>query len=191
MKALMMMSVGLAAGLTAGCVALVPGVSSLVATPAVAPVQTASLPAWTPSLGATRVSGVVTAAPATVRVGYVSWVEQMNDGTVKGLLTFDLVNQKTATFDRVATPVGQNFSLELTPRASVAEGSYVVLAWDDVDKDGVYEGDQGEKRATEVYRVRGHVANRSLWTTEKFVITDKKQTIEYADQNGGLSFTFQ
>jgi hypothetical protein len=191
MKALMMVSAGLVAGLTAGCVALVPGVSSLVATPAVAPVQTASVPTWTPSLGGTRVSGTLNAAPADARVGYVSWVEQMADGTVKGLLTFDLVNEKKVTFDRIATPVSGGYSLDLTPRASVAEGSYVVLAWDDVDKDGVYEGDQGEKRATEVYRVRGHVTSRSLWMTEKFVITEKKQTIEYADQNGGLSFTFQ
>lgn len=187
----MMMTGGLVAGLTAGCVALVPGVSSLVAAPAAAPVQTASLPTWAPSLGGTKVSGTVTSAPATVRVGYVSWVEQMADGTVKGLLTFDLVNQKTVTFDRIATPVGSAYALDLTPRASVAEGSYVVLAWDDVDKDGVYEGEQGEKRATEVYRVRGHVTSRSFWTTEKFVITEKKQTIEYADPNGGLTFTFQ
>jgi hypothetical protein len=67
----------------------------------------------------------------------------------------------------------------------------VVFAWDDVNNNGIYEGDQGEKRAPEVYRVRGQATTRALWTTEKFVFTDRKLAIEYADQNGGLAFTFQ
>lgn len=143
------------------------------------------------SLGATKVSGSLTNATPNARVGYITWIELMQDGSVQGKLNFDLVQQKTVAFDKVVTPANSKFELDITPKPAVAEGTYVVFAWDDVNGNGVYEGDQGEKRAPEVYRVRGQSANRGTWTTEKFVFTDKKLAIEYADQNGGLAFTFQ
>lgn len=143
------------------------------------------------SLAPTKVSGSLTAAPAATRVGYITWIELMQDGSVQGRLNFDLVRDKTVPFDKATAPENNAFNLEVTPKPSVAEGTYVVFAWDDVNNNGIYEGDQGEKRAPEVYRVRGQATNRALWTTEKFVFTDRKLAIEYADQNGGLAFTFQ
>lgn len=141
-------------------------------------------------LEATQASGSLTNPPAKARVGYITWIELMQDGTVQGKLNFDLVRDKTVAFDKAADPVGGKFTLEVTPKPDVAEGTYVVFAWDDLNGNGIYEGDQGEKRAPEVYRMRGQAAGRSLWTTEKFVFTDQKLAIEYADQNGGLSFAF-
>jgi hypothetical protein len=143
------------------------------------------------SLAATKVSGSLTSAPTNARVGYITWIELMQDGSVQGKLNFDLVRDKTVPFDKAVQPANNKFELEITPKPNVAEGTYVVFAWDDVNGNGIFEGDQGEKRAPEVYRVRGQAANRGLWTTEKFVFTDKKLAIEYADQNGGLAFTFQ
>lgn len=175
MKKLVFLSALLIAGSTlAGCNAIV---------------LTTALP--TTSLTMTTVSGSLSAAPAATRVGYVTWIELMQDGSVQGRLNFDLVQDKTVPFDKAAVPVANKFSLEVTPKPSVAEGTYVLFAWDDVNNNGIYEGDQGEKRAPEVYRLRGQAANRVLWSTEKFVFTDRKLAIEYADQNGGLSFTFQ
>lgn len=138
----------------------------------------------------TQASGSLSNQPAKSRVGYITWIELMQDGTVQGKLNFDLVRDKTVAFDKVAEPVGGKFSLDVAPKPAVAEGTYVVFAWDDVNGNGIYEGDQGEKRAPEVYRLRGQSAGRSLWTTEKFVFTDQKLAIEYADQNGGLVFAF-
>ena len=71
----------------------------------------------------------------------------------------------------------------------MAEGTYVVFAWDDVNNNSIYEGTQNEKRAQEVYRVRGQATDRNLWTTEKFIFTDQKLSIDYADINS-LAFTF-
>ncbi|MFN3430682.1 MAG: hypothetical protein ACK46X_12090 [Candidatus Sericytochromatia bacterium] len=142
------------------------------------------------SLTATTVSGSLTNAPAAARVGYITWIELMQDGTVQGRLNFDLVRDKTVPFDKVSAPADNKFQIELSPKASVAEGTYVVFAWNDVNGNGIFEGDQGEVRAPEVYRVRGQATNKSLWTTEKFVFTDRKLAIEYADQNGGLAFVF-
>lgn len=138
----------------------------------------------------TTVSGTLTNAPGTTKVGHLAWIELLNDGTVKGQLNFDLVANKTVRFDKSMTPSGGTFSMEIAPSADVAEGTYVVIAWDDANGNGVYDGDQNEKRAQEVYRVRGQAANKSLWTTEKFVFTATKLAIEYANQEGGLAFTF-
>ena len=143
------------------------------------------------SLAATKVSGSLAAAPTNARVGYITWIELMQDGSVQGKLNFDLVKDKTVPFDKAVSPADNKFEVDVTPKPGVAEGTYVVFSWDDTNNNGIFEGDQGEKRAPEVYRVRGQSANRSLWTTEKFVFTDKKLEIVYADQNGGLAFTFQ
>lgn len=144
----------------------------------------------TNALTPTTISGTLAAAPASTRIGYVTWIELMNDGSVQGRVNFDLVRDKTVPFDKAATPSGNGFSLEVSPKAGVAEGTYVVFAWDDVNNNGIYEGDQGEKRAPEVYRVRGQAAGKALWTAEKFVFTDRKLEIMYADQ-AKLDFTFQ
>lgn len=141
-------------------------------------------------LAPTTVSGTLTNAPGTTKVGYLAWIELLNDGAVKGQLNFDLVANKTVKFDKSMTATGGTFSMEIAPSADVAEGTYVVIAWDDANANGQYDGDQNEKRAQEVYRVRGQAANRNLWTTEKFVFTATKLAIEYANQEGGLAFTF-
>ena len=141
-------------------------------------------------LAPTTASGSITNPPGATKVGYLAWIELLNDGAVKGQLNFDLVANKTVRFDKSITPTGAQFAVEITPSADVAEGTYVLIAWDDANNNGVYDGDQNEKRAQEVYRVRGQAANRSLWTTEKFVFTATKLAIEYANQEGGLAFTF-
>lgn len=138
----------------------------------------------------TTASGTITNPPGATKVGYLAWIELLNDGTVKGQLNFDLVANKTVRFDKSITLSGTQFSTEIAPSADVAEGTYVVIAWDDVNNNGVYDGDQNEKRAQEVYRVRGQAGSRSFWTTEKFVFTATKLAIEYANQDGGLNFTF-
>lgn len=138
----------------------------------------------------TVASGSLTNAPGTTKIGYVTWIELNQDGSVGGRLNFDLVRDQNITFDKSAVPAGGKFTIEVTPKANVVEGTYVIFAWDDTNGNGIYEGDQGEKRAPEVYRLRGQAATRSLWTTEKFVFTDKKLAIEYADPNGGLAFGF-
>lgn len=143
------------------------------------------------SLSATDTSGQVTNAPANVKVGYITWIEMLKDGSVTGKLNFDLVRDKVVDFEKnVTTPANGRYDLKVTPKSDQAvEGTYVVFAWDDLNGNGVYEGDQGEKRAPEVYRVRGQAGARSYWTIEKLVFTDKKLAIEYADQ-GGVSFVF-
>jgi hypothetical protein len=141
------------------------------------------------ALGTQTVSGTLANPTATTKVGYVAWIELMQDGSVQGRLNFDLVQDKNVTFDKIAQPSGNKFTLDITPRAGVAEGTYVVFAWDDVNGNNIYEGDQNEKRAPEVYRVRGQATTRNLWTTEKFVFTNTKLSIDYADVNS-ISFTF-
>lgn len=142
-------------------------------------------------LDGTQSSGVVANSSADTRVGYITWIEQMQDGSVQGKLNFDLVQDKTVSFDQVVTPDSSGkFTLALTPHPKVQEGTYVVFAWTDSNHNGVYDGDQGEKRAPEVYRLRGDAGVTSAWTTEKFVFTDQQLSIQYADQNGGLAFTF-
>jgi hypothetical protein len=142
-------------------------------------------------LGPTTASGTVANPPANTKIGYLAWIELLNDGQVKGQLNFDLVANKTVQFDKSVSPEsGGKFSIEVTPQADVAEGTYVVFAWEDANNNGAFDGEAGEKRAPEVYRVRGQAANRGLWTTEKFVFTEKKLAIEYASQDGGLTFTF-
>lgn len=135
------------------------------------------------------VSGTLSNAGSTTKVGYIAWIELMQDGTVSGRLNFDLVQDKNVTFDKIATPSGNSFSLQVSPKSGVAEGTYVVFAWNDTNGNNIYEGDQGETRAQEVYRVRGEAATRNLWTTEKFIFTDQKLSIDYADVNS-LAFTF-
>ena len=142
------------------------------------------------TLSATTASGSVANAPSNVRVGYLAWIEILGDGAVQGKLNFDLIKEKNISFDKVAKPENQRFTLELSPKASVVEGTYVGISWDDVNSNGVYEGDQGEKRAPEVYRGRGQAGTRSLWTAEKFVFSDNKLSLEYASQDGGIQFTF-
>lgn len=141
-------------------------------------------------LSPTTISGTLTNPPAAIKIGHLAWIELLNDGTVKGQLNFDLVANKTVRFDQSTTPSGNQFSMALAPSADVAEGTYVVIAWEDTNNNGVYDGDQNEKRAQEVYRVRGQAANRSLWTTEKFVFTATKLEIQYANHEGGLAFSF-
>jgi hypothetical protein len=143
-----------------------------------------------PGLGTMTAKGNLQNAPSTAKIGYITWIELMRDGSVQGKLNFDLVRDKNVTFDKTANPSGPSFAIDLVPKAQVAEGTYVVFAWNDQNNNGIYEGDQGETRAPEVYRVRGQATSKGLWTTEKFVFTDKKLSIEYADANGGLSFTF-
>lgn len=141
-------------------------------------------------LAPTTTSGTLVGATATTKIGYLAWIELLNDGSVKGRLNFDLVANKNVTFDKSVAPVNNGFTLEITPGADVAEGTYVLFAWDDANNNGAYDGEGGEKRAQEVYRVRGQASTRSLWTTEKFVFTQTKLAIEYANQEGGLTFTF-
>lgn len=142
-------------------------------------------------LDTTSLSGVVANATADTRVGYITWIEQLQDGNVQGKLNFDLVQDKTVSFDKVVTPDSSGkFTLALAPAAKVQEGRYVVFAWTDSNHNNVYDGDQGEKRAPEVYRLTGDAGVTSTWTTEKFVFTDQQLSIQYADQNGGLAFTF-
>ena len=138
----------------------------------------------------TTASGSLTNAPATTKIGYVTWIELNQDGTVGGRLNFDLVRDQNITFDKSAVPADNRFNIQVQPKANVVEGTYVIFAWNDLNGNGIYEGDQGETRAPEVYRLRGQASTRSLWTTEKFVFTDKKLAIEYADPNGGLAFGF-
>ncbi|MDB5096012.1 MAG: hypothetical protein JWM80_433 [Cyanobacteria bacterium RYN_339] len=135
----------------------------------------------THELGTQSIGGALTNASGTTKVGYIAWIELMQDGTVQGRLNFDLVKDTTVTFDKITTPAGGKFTLDITPKAGVAEGTYVVFAWDDVNNNNIYEGTANEKRAPEVYRVRGQATTRNLWTTEKFVFTNTKLAIEYAD----------
>jgi hypothetical protein len=140
-------------------------------------------------LGSQTIAGAVTNPTATTKVGYIAWIELMQDGTVQGRLNFDLVKDTTVTFDKITTPADGKFTLDVTPKAGVAEGTYVVFAWDDVNGNNIYEGTANEKRAPEVYRVRGQATTRNLWTTEKFVFTNTKLAIEYADLNA-INFGF-
>ena len=141
------------------------------------------------NLGTQTITGTLSNATATTKIGYVSWIELLQSGQVQGKLNFDLVADQTVTFDKIVTPSGNKFSMDITPSANVAEGTYVVFAWDDVNNNSIYEGTQNEKRAQEVYRVRGQATDRNLWTTEKFIFTDQKLSIDYADINS-LAFTF-
>lgn len=142
-------------------------------------------------LAANRVGGTLTNPPANTKIGYVAWIEQLNDGSTTGRLNFDLVRDRTVTFDRITTPGTDNkYSLEVQPKGQTAEGTYVVFAWEDANNDNIYQADNNEKRAPEVYRVRGQAAQRALWTAEKYVFTDKKLEIQYAELGTGLAFTF-
>lgn len=142
-------------------------------------------------LGANKVGGTLSNAPAATKIGYVAWIELLNDGSTTGRLNFDLVRDRTVTFDRITTPSTEGrYALELQPKAQTAEGTYVVFAWEDVNNDNIYQADNNEKRAPEVYRVRGQAAQRALWTAEKYVFTDKKLEIQYAELGNGLVFTF-
>lgn len=142
-------------------------------------------------LAPNRVGGSLTNAPANTKIGYVSWIEQLNDGTTTGRLNFDLVRDRTVSFDRLTTPGSDaKYSLEIQPKAQTAEGTYVVFAWEDTNGDNIYQADNNEKRAPEVYRVRGQAAQRALWTAEKYVFTDKKLEIQFAELGTGLAFTF-
>jgi hypothetical protein len=140
-------------------------------------------------LGTQQIGGSLTNPTANTKVGYIAWIELMQDGTVQGRLNFDLVKDTTVTFDKITTPANGRYTLDVTPKAGVAEGTYVVFAWDDVNNNNIYEGTANEKRAPEVYRVRGQATTRSLWTTEKFVFTNTKLEIAYADLTA-LNFGF-
>ncbi|MEB3197260.1 MAG: hypothetical protein VKP62_08660 [Candidatus Sericytochromatia bacterium] len=133
---------------------------------------------------------VAGAIPASVKVGYLAWIEIPNEGAVRGKLDFNLTVPKTVEFDLVDTPRANQFALQISPGNDTAEGTYVVLAWDDQNNNNKFEGDQGEKRAAEVYRIRGQASTSNFWTAEKFLFTDKRLEIQMADHNGGLVFTF-
>jgi hypothetical protein len=135
----------------------------------------------THQLGSQQVSGALSGLTPTTKVGYIAWIELMQDGSVSGRLNFDLVQDKNVTFDKIGAIANNRFTLDVTPKANVAEGTYVVFAWDDVNGNNIYEGDKDERRAPEVYRVRGQATTRNLWATEKFVFTDRRLAIEYAD----------
>lgn len=134
-------------------------------------------------------AGTVKNAPVEVRVGYLAWIEVPNEGTPRGKLDFNLTVPKTVEFDSVQKPVNNAFALQITPGPDTSEGTYVVLAWDDLNGNGKFEGDQGEKRAAEVYRIRGQASTSNFWTSEKFLFTDKRLEIQIANQDA-LSFSF-
>lgn len=137
----------------------------------------------------TTASGAVRNPPAAVKVGYLKWIELLNSGTVQGQRDFDLATKKTVSFEKTVVPANGNFAIEILPSSEAAEGTYVVMAWEDTTPNDVYDGDAGEKRAAEVYRFRGLASTTALWTAEKFLFTEKQLSIVYAAAND-LSFTF-
>lgn len=140
-------------------------------------------------IAATTASGTVRTAPAAVKVGYLKWIELLNNGSVQGQRDFDLATKKNVTFEKSVVPVNGAFSIEITPSGEAAEGTYVVMSWEDSNGNGAYDGDAGEKRAAEVYRFRGLASTNALWTAEKFLFTEKQLSIVYATATD-LSFTF-
>jgi len=137
----------------------------------------------------TTASGSVRTAPAAVKVGYLKWIELLNNGTVTGQRDFDLATKKNVSFEKSVAPANGAFSIEILPSTDAAEGTYVVMAWEDTNGNGAYDGDAGEKRAAEVYRFRGLASTTALWTAEKFLFTEKQLSIVYATATD-LAFTF-
>jgi hypothetical protein len=135
-------------------------------------------------------SGTLKNAPSAARVGYLAWIEVPNDGPSRGKLDFNLTQPRTVEFDRVEVPSNNTFSMNITPGPDTAEGTYVVLAWNDVNSDGKFQGELGEERAAEVYRIRGQASTSNFWTAEKFLFTERRLEIQIANQDGGLGFTF-
>ncbi|MEB3284964.1 MAG: hypothetical protein VKN33_06740 [Candidatus Sericytochromatia bacterium] len=135
-------------------------------------------------------AGTVSNPPAAIKVGYLAWTELPNEGAPRGQLDFNLTEPKTVEFDQTVTPRDNRFSLQITPGPDTAEGTYVMLAWDDVNNDGRFQGEQGEKRAAEVYRIRGQASTSNFWTAEMFFFTDKRLEIRMVQPDGGLSFSF-
>jgi hypothetical protein len=135
-------------------------------------------------------AGTVSNPPAAVKVGYLAWVELPNEGAARGQLDFNLTAPKTVEFDQVVTPRDNKFALQLTPGPDTSEGTYVMLAWNDENDDGKFQGEQGERRAAEVYRIRGQASTQNFWTAEMFLFTDKRLEIRIAQPDGGLTFSF-
>lgn len=135
-------------------------------------------------------SGTLSNPPAAVRVGYLAWTELPHEGAARGQLDFNLTEAKTVEFDDRVVPRDNRFSLEIKPGPDTNEGTYVMLAWDDVNDDGRFQGEQGEKRAAEVYRIRGQASTSNFWTAEMFLFTDKRLEIRMVQPDGGLVFSF-
>lgn len=135
-------------------------------------------------------SGTLKNAPPAARVGYLAWIEVPNEGQTRGKTDFNLTERRTVEFDKVEVPSNNAFSLTILPGNDTAEGTYVVLAWNDVNADGKFQGDQGEERAAEVYRIRGQASTSNFWTAERFLFTERRLEIQVANQEGGLGFTF-
>jgi hypothetical protein len=142
------------------------------------------------ALASTTLTGTLTNPTTHAKVGYLTWLELLQDGSLQGRLNFDLIQDKDVSFDVTTAPASGAYSLTINPKPAVAEGTYVVFAWDDTNGDGLYQGDQGERRAPEVYRVRGQAGAQGAWTVEKFVFTDQKLSIQYVDPSKGLNFSF-